>query len=194
MAGSRLTRQRQAFAPVAAEVLEVRSLLSAGAAAVHAAQHHAAAHVQTIEPHGFHGNVNAAISIAGGLPSDFPGNFSLSNVKDVVGAKVTASFSFSISQGGATLAAKGKFAGTIQKIVGVGNDQFITLTPTGGSITFSSKDGKDHSKATAFSDGSLLHLTLENGIFKELTATNLFPPNATPPLNNKTVSIDITTF
>jgi hypothetical protein len=194
MGRNRQVRQRQGVLPVAAEVLEVRSMLSAGAAAAHAVAHRAAEHVRTIEPHKFNGPLNVQIQVGVGTPEVFPGTFSLSNVKLAVGAKVTAHVLVTETSNGITSSFKGTFQGSISKITtNVGNN-FITVTPTGGSIVYTQREpGTKTFIAKAFPTATPMQLVLvsSTGEFATLKVTELFPSTAPGLFANQTITMNI---
>jgi len=189
------TRLRQGFVPVAAEVLELRDLLSSAAAAVHGATHHAAIQQSAdqtgaIAPLAFHGTVNAAVAINSGTPKILPGQFSLSTVKLVNGAHVSGHFTFSLTSGASKISLKGKFAGTISGFGPVPGGTLCVLTPTGGSITLTSNLAGPTVKAKAVPGASviLLGLTPSNS-FGSLAASDAFPAGSAGGLGGSTITI-----
>jgi len=191
MVRTRIQRQRQGFAPVAAEVLEVRALLSAGAAAAHAALHQAALHGQTIQPDGFHGHVGGLVSVANGIPGNIPGRVSLSKLTIDVGATVTAHVHLSQRTGGNFISVKGTFVGTIDSFGPQGGLTKIIISPTGGSIVFSGKEANQHISATAVPGATKIQLFLNQGNFVVLTGTDVFTASAPVNLANKPISLEL---
>jgi hypothetical protein len=177
---------------VAAEVLEVRSLLSAGGAAAHAAMHHAATHDAVGQTHAagplvaFHGAASATVNI-GDDKVDSPAHLSVSKFEVALGSKVKASFSLSIPQQGTHTSIKGTFSGTIINIAG----STMTLAPTSGSMTYSQKSAGKTVKATATPDGNQLELSLVNGAFFVIDGTDSFPPNAPLNLGGKSIDVEL---
>jgi len=199
MSGLRRTACRSGFSPIAAEVLESRALLSSAAVAVHNATHHAAIHQATpatdLTPQaGFHGTVNALVSFVGSPPGLIPGQFSISKINVVLGAKVTAHFAFSINSGGNKLSLKASFAGTVASFGAVPGGTLIALTPTGGSIVVTSKHaGSPTVKLTAIPNGSPVFVTV-NGAnsFLGLGATDVFKAGTPGGLAGLPIAIVIT--
>jgi hypothetical protein len=186
-------RQRQGFVPVAAEVLEGRALLSAGAAAAHAAQHHAVTQAHAVEPHAFHGSVIAVELFGIDPPKNVPGSFSISNVKVALGAKMTAHFNSTLNLNGLKISLKATYIGTVNLITPQGQSTVLALTPTGGKLVLSEKGaGVPHVTATAISNGSTMHLTQQQGLFEQLTATYLFGPNEPLGFANQPISFKFT--
>ena len=190
-----MSRRRRLYgcssiSPAAAEVLEARALLSAGAAAVHAATHHAAIQTQAVESLApFHKTLTTLVTITDSPASSVAGNFSLSNVNAAVGSKVKASFSFPVSSGGTTFSIKGTFEGTVDSVQAAGGLTTLTLDPTGGSIAVTEKAGGQTFKATAFPDGTQVSLVFYNGSFVRLGVSDRFPPSPTGPLAGKSISM-----
>jgi hypothetical protein len=154
---------------VAAEVLEVRSLLSAGASAVHAAIQHAAIQSPAVKPPPtYKGAVSGAIAI--GPPPDFATNGTalVSHFTQTNGSKVKVSFTLSFSDGGTPATIKGNFSGTIQGIQAVATLTIFTLQPTGGKLTLTEKVGGKTIKATATPAGNTTLLELNNGVFDSM--------------------------
>jgi len=184
----RRTRQRQELVPVAAEVLELRALLSSATAAVQGATHHAAVQqaanpaVHIAPQAAFHGLVQSSVSIAGAPPQLLPFTFSIGNVHVVLGAHVSARFSFSVTSGGNKVSLKGSLVGTIAAFGPIpGGKTLVTITPTGGSMVYSEKvPGHPLFKATAIPNGSpiLLELTTATNAFERIGATDVFRPTA----------------
>ena len=124
--------------PVAAEVLEVRSLLSGAAAAVHAAELHAA-HVHkaaTVPSFSFKGSIGGTLNVpAFSFTHDFLGTLSISKTTLQPGAKFKASLSVPFIEDLTVRGIKGSLSATINSNVPSGANKVITLTPTGGSLT-----------------------------------------------------------
>jgi hypothetical protein len=123
---SRLRRKSSAspLSSVAAEVLETRSLLSAGAASVHAAVNHASLTTAKAPaapaPQIDNVPVLASIAVKGtGTASAVPGTISVSYTSLQVGGQMSGTFSLSQgpkSGGGDYVTAKGSFSGHIASI------------------------------------------------------------------------------
>jgi hypothetical protein len=182
-------RRRQAnfslpFA-IAAEVLEVRALLSAGAVSTHIAQRHAADTFANMNKHAI-----ADITLGTNTLPIAMGILSMPTVKAQDGAKVTAHFSFSEPSGAATLSFKGTFQGKITSSTTQAGATKITINPTGGSIVMSEKaTGIKTVKVKAIPDGSSLELDLDAslGAVLRLQGTDVFPPGA--PFNGETITM-----
>lgn len=193
----RRTQRDSWTVPVAAEVLELRALLSAGGAVAHAVQHqhHVVAPALTVEPSAFRGNVLAHINIAGGVDlPNVPGTFSAPTVKLVLGSKVTTSFSFSRSNAGSTQTIKGTFQGTITNIQTGALDSKITLHPTGGSLVFTDKQPGHKTitaKAIPLIAADITVRQMNTGSFEYFQATDVFLPTAPAPYANHPVSLTI---
>jgi hypothetical protein len=178
---------------IAADVLEVRCLLSSAAGAAHAALHHATLEDHTVatgsvKPPGFHSsNINAEVTIQGGTPVAVPVKFSLAPFKLVNGAKVTAHASASEIVSGNKVTLRATFVGTIQLIEAAGAK--VIITPTGGSIVDSIKGPSTHFTATAVPDGTDTLIFLNGGNFQSFGATDKFTANAPVGFANKTVQV-----
>lgn len=189
---------RTGFAPVgAAEVLEVRDLLSSAAAAVHNATHHAASQhaADPAATHGpqapaFHGTVTAILLLNGAPAAQVPASFSMSKATLAVGAKVKATFSLSFSVGATTESVKGTFSGTIGNIAANGQGTLLQIDPNGGSVTVSVKTGKTTAKATAIPAGSFAVQLSPTSTFLELNADDVFNQGS-GSLSGKTLTIDL---
>jgi hypothetical protein len=195
----RLRRPSPASFPVAADVLEVRALLSSAASAAHAAVHHAELHSSTREtgavaPPGFHAKeITAQIVIQTGQPQNVPVKFSLSRFNPVEGAKVTAHASASVVVAGNKFTLKATFVGTIHLVEVIGNSSEIAATPTGGSIAYSMKGPSGNFKATALPDGFDLIVDLNGGNFTSFNTIDAFPANAPPGFANQTIEFIVDT-
>lgn len=168
----RRPRQRHESVPVAAEVLEVRDLLSSAAAAVHGAMHHAAIQqaggpTAGVAPGAaYHVSTQAGVSLDFDPPFFLPGTFSLSNIKSVaVGTKISAHFSFTLTQSpGTTATLKGSFSGTISSVNDFAGSKSIFLTPTGGSISYFQKNnGAVSFNVKAAPNGTPIQLVILDG-------------------------------
>jgi hypothetical protein len=127
--------------PVSAEVLEVRALLSAGAAAVHQAQHAAALHAAAVTPLASHpsGSANFFLSPTGtGL---IPGQFTTLKPGHSVGDSVTFKFQGIVTEGPSSVSFKASFTGKVANVSGPAGDETFSVTPGGGSfaVTFKQK-------------------------------------------------------
>jgi hypothetical protein len=186
----RRTRSESFSVPCAAELLESRALLSAGATAVHVATHGAAIPTQAIEPHTFHATVIAAVNINNSGGTMFPGfgKLTLSKITPTDGSKVTAKVSFPAG-GPSHESLTATFTGTISTISVVGPDTFIALDPTGGSLTLKAKSGGHSITAKALPDASEWHLVLQNGEFHLVSEDYAFIPTAPGGLATLPISI-----
>jgi hypothetical protein len=174
--------------PVAAEVLEMRALLSAGAAAVH---HHGHGHGGHAQTH-FNGPATAAVSIAGGTAVDAAGTYQMNNVKVVDGSQVTAHFHFSGDVNGHQINLQGTFLGKIASSLVNGTTTTVTVNPHGGSITYSDTFNGTTASGKAFPNGTQMQLVFVNGVFSSLTVTDAFAASASPSLANQTINLVIT--
>jgi hypothetical protein len=124
---SRLRRKRcVAFlSTVAAEVLETRALLSAGAAAAHAAVQHAQG--QVISPAAktvF--DIDVTTSVSGS--AHFSGFMTVSKISLTPGAHITAHVTVNVAPGHTI---KGTISGLVQSSLPGAQDTTVTLTPGG---------------------------------------------------------------
>jgi hypothetical protein len=191
-------RRSPQLVPVAAEVLQARALLSAATAA-HAAAHHAAvqsnaSQTQALAPHGFHVSQNAEITLGSGAPSLLPVNFSISSLRPVVGAKVTAHASAVLTSPGVKETFKATFIGTVQHITPNGEAVDFDILPTGGSIVIKITQGAEHFTATAFPNGTHSEASGVGKKFIAFNATDLFTADSVAPFTNKTIKFDLTTL
>jgi len=157
--------------PVAAEVLESRALLSAGAAAVHAATQHAAAlhpathHVTQAKIPSFQGTVLAGETLAGGTPLFRGATLSVTSFSPQAGATVSAHFKHFFKSGNAQASITGTFKGKITNVIPLaGNGVEYDVQPI-GSVTFLAMG----QKFTATPDGTPLRLRYSAGIFVKLS-------------------------
>jgi hypothetical protein len=192
---SRLRRQSHCAhsIPVAAEVLESRALLSAGAAAVHAATQHAAAlhpathhSTQTTIP-SFQGSVITAFAAAGGAPTYMGADLSVSSFSPTTGASMSAHFKHFIKSGNLASAITGTFKGKITAVNPLGGSNVEYDVQDVGSLTFSGMG----QKFTAAPDGPL-KLYSSGGLFDELKVSVVFPASAGGGLANVHFSFDLT--
>jgi hypothetical protein len=185
---TRLRKRGSGFWYESAEVLEVRSLLSAGATAVHAAMHHAAIESPAAkQPPIFQGAVDASIKISGHADANGTGTVLVPHFQLSVGSKVTASFTFSFSDGGNPATIKGTFTGTVRQI-----DLKLPLTiyrldATGGKMTLTEKVAGKTVKATATPTRSGTALVLSDTGFREMATTGTFSLTAKGGLPGKTI-------
>jgi hypothetical protein len=190
--------------PVAAEVLEARSLLSAGAAAAHAAQRHhqAAVPEPALEPFsakvkGFGEVLIPSLKIDVSLSGSFtPPKAALPAGSTLpVGSKVKISFSFSTDNGGLKLSLKGTFQGTVTKSVVAGELIQSTVSPTGGKLVYTEKQpGHKTLTAKGAPDGTTSQLFQEvsDGSFENLAVIDAFIPTAPAGFVNQSVEVSIT--
>lgn len=165
--------------PVAAEVLELRDLLSSGGAAVHLAQQHAALQTQALEPLALHANVQAALWVNHhsviGLAA--LGKVTVPTFSPTVGSRVIAKFSLpSLTANQISVAAT--FSGRITSIAVSGSQETFTIAPTGGSLMLKEESGNRIVPAKALPDGSDWNLVLENGGFQSVSEMFKFAPTA----------------
>jgi hypothetical protein len=185
---------------VAAEVLELRALLSSATAAVHGAAHHAA--IQTANPAGqigpesapFHGIVQALVTIDSQPPQLVPGTFSIGKVNVALGSHVSAKFSFSITSGGNKISLKGSFVGTVASFGPAGPKTLVNITPSGGSMTLTVKQaGNPALKAIAIPNGTpiLLALTTASNTFFSMGTIDVFKPGSPAGLSGVAIEVAI---
>jgi len=173
--------------PVAAEVLEVRALLSSSAAAVH---HHGHGHGHA-QTH-FNGPATAAVTIGANTPVDAAGTYQMNNVKFTTGSQMTAHFHFTGDINGHQVNLQGTFLGKIASSVVNGSTTTITVNPHGGSLFYSDTFNGTTSSGKAFPNGTQMQLVFVNGAFSSLTVTDAFSASASPSLANQTISLAIT--
>lgn len=167
MAKLRRSRSESFTVDVAAEVLEVRSLLSAGSAvahAVHAAEHAALHHPpQTSTPSfSFKGSIGGTLNVpAFSFTHDFLGTLSISKTTLQPGAKFKASLSVPFVEGLTVSGIKGTLSATIVSNTSSGNT-VIQMTPTGGSLTGSVTFGGTTIKTTLLPKNVPFTLTLDS--------------------------------
>jgi hypothetical protein len=190
-------RRYSEWAPVAAEVLEIRDLLSSAAAAVHGATHHAAIQqppdpAAQLAPRSLHATVQISFTVEGGIAEPFTGQLTLSKVKQTIGAHVTAHISISSAATGNRGTVKGSFVGTIANIGVNPQGNVLTITPTGGSvIVHQKKPGLSSTTAKAVPNGTATTLVMAGDTFVLLDATDVFTFSAPPDLAGKTVLTEI---
>jgi len=183
----RRTRPSAGLIPVAAEVLEVRALLSSSAAAVH--HHgHGQGHAQTH----FNGPATAAVTIGANTPVNAAGTYQMNNVKIVDGSQMTAHFHFTGDINGHQVNLQGTFLGKIASSLVNGTTTTVTVNPHGGSIRYSDTFNGTTSSGKALPNGTQMTLVFENGVFSSLTVTDAFGASASPSLANQTISLTIT--
>lgn len=129
-------------APVCAEVLEARALLSAGAAAVHQAQVHqaSAVHDAGITPRDGHVPATDFFVLPSGGSGLVPGQFTSLTIGKSIGNKVTFKFQGLLNEGGGnSVAAELSFTGKISNVSGPAVFRTFTVTPTGGTLLLTYK-------------------------------------------------------
>jgi hypothetical protein len=180
--------------PVAAEVFESRSLLSAGAAAVHAATQHAASlhpaqhQVTHLSSLPFQGTVVAS-QTHNGLTNYPPFNLSIASFSWTTGANVSVNFKHSLKFGSfVNHSITGTFKGKITAVNPLGQGVFEFDVQVTGSVTFA-YDGKTF---TAAPDGTPMKLYYGGGYFQELQVNVVFPPGTGDGLANAHYSYDLT--
>jgi len=179
------------FSAIAAEVLETRSLLS-GAAAVHAAVHHA------LTPHpaapsptpAVKGTFIAELKINGNLAPE-PGVVSLAPLNPVVGGRLKGSFTTSAKIGANSIVEKTTLSGKIVNSASVPGGTSFTIQPSGGSFAVTVKaPGKPSVSASAPFTTSYT-VIVSGGIVADITAHYKFGASAGGGLANKTVDFDL---
>lgn len=155
--------------PVAAEVLEARSLLSAGLAAVQGAEHHArdavqqaliVAHAKQTLP------VTAEITTVTptpGLTKAFPAQLSISALKPTVGGPFSAQLKIIQNIPGAVVTITATISGKVQSIQrGLDGSKTLDLTPGRNNFVEKLKDSTGtHVVQSARTDGELMELKLD---------------------------------
>lgn len=181
--------------PLAAEVLETRALLS-GAAAVHAAVHHAATgHATPITPQAAQVPGTAAISLSPSIFGSVPGHFTTLKPGQKVGDKVTIKFQGAVSAP-ASETFKVSFTGIITDVAGPAGSQIFTVAPKGGSflLTITPPPGTGHTeKYAGKSDLTPFTITESGGSVAEVEGTFSLSPKNPPLANSGTGTIDIAT-
>lgn len=148
MARLRRTQRESWNVSLAAEVLELRSLLSSSAAAVagyalHAAHQTQSHHGHTLTAPGFsyNGPIAGTLDVPSfGLSHSYSGTLVIANTTLQSGAAFKATLNVpAVGDVGAFNIGviTGKLSGKITSVVPQGNDQVITITPKGGSLTAS---------------------------------------------------------
>jgi len=171
----------------------VRSLLSAGASAAHAATQHAAAlhpathHTTQSAIPSFQGSVIAAFAPAGGTPTYLGPDLSVASFNPTTGASVSAHFKHFIKSGNLASAFTGAFKGKITAVNPLGGSNVEYDVQDVGSLTFSGMG----QKFTAAPDGPL-KLYSSGGLFDELKVSVVFPASAGGGLANVHFSFDFT--
>ena len=177
--------------PIAAEVLETRSLLSA-AGAVHAAVHHTAAvHDTTITPKATQVLGSAQIFLSPSIQGTISGHFTTVKPAQSTGAKVTFKFQAVATIGPVTETFKATFAGNITGVNGVGGSEFFTVAPKGGSFLLTIKSPEGPEKFAGKNDTTPLTFKMTGGTFAEVQGTFALSPKNSPLANEGTGSIDI---
>lgn len=166
--------------PFAAEVLEVRSLLSAGASAVRAAVHHAAVESPAAKlPPIFQGSVDALVQITPfGNQNPGTGTALIQHSTLTVGSKMTASYTISFSDNGTPATIKGTISGTIQGSDPEGDLTFYPFQPTGGKVTLTETVAGKTIKATATPSGNTITLVMKGSSFVQLGFGDTFSQKA----------------
>lgn len=125
MSRLRRTRSFSFFPIVAAEVLETRALLSAGASAAHAAVQHAHAHAISPAAKTVF-EIDVTTSVSGS--NHFPGTMTVSKVSVTPGAHITAHVTVNL---GPHHTLKGTISGQVQSSVVGAQSTTLTLSPGG---------------------------------------------------------------
>jgi hypothetical protein len=193
---SRLRRLNSAcqLPPAAAEVLELRALLSSAAGAVHAAEQHAAVQTQTSAPHAIHTTATVGIAIDKNDPEFFsiPAKVTVSTLSPTIGSRVTLKVSlphlFPSSKHDSLTAT---LSGTVQAInpSGIGQTQFV-VTATGDRLTLKTQglDGPVTEKAIPIA-GADWQFLVQNGAFLSANTTFQFAPTAPPGVAGHAVQL-----
>lgn len=162
----RRTRTESFAFPIAAEVLEVRSLLSAASAvghAVHAADHAALHPAKTPVPtFSFKGAIGGTLNVpAFSFTHDFLGTLTISKTTLQPGAKFKAKLSVPFVEGLTVSGITGTLSATITSNT-PGGDTVIQMTPTGGSLKGSVTFGGTTIKTTLLPKNVPFTLTLDS--------------------------------
>jgi hypothetical protein len=156
----------------AAEVLEVRSLLSAGAAAVHQAAMHAA-HAGELTPNTtLHPVVTPQLS-AGGQTFTGPTatSFSISQPSVTPGAVVKMHAAFTIIIDAIPVSFKGSFSGKVLSSGPFLGGTKIEVTPTGGSLVSHFVEAGKKLTETFVPQGTVAEILLNSqGVFVDFSA------------------------
>jgi hypothetical protein len=192
---NRLRRRSGAleFAPLAAEVLPTRTLLSAGAAAAHAAVHHAGAQPGSgIGSDAQSVNVSAFLSLNNGTPVQFQGTIVVTHLGTAIGSRITAHFQGTANTGGQTASVKISFSGKITQITGPSDLQTFTLQRTGGSLalTVQTPGTRPLHVRSAFSD-PLFFATSGKGALDDIKDEFGFSAGAPLPYSGGAMAVHI---
>jgi hypothetical protein len=186
------------LSPVAAEVLEGRALLSAGAAAAHAAVHHAQVHqIVPLHDSGIDPATAKPIGVAevsknGGTAFPFPGKFTTVKLQSFIDGKVTVKFQSTIKNPGETDVLKLSFTGTVTAIQGVGNTTTFTVQPGGGTLLSTQKRPGEHTtKITGTLESPPFFFFKIGGSFSEIKGKFDLSPNNPSPNNAGNIAVDI---
>jgi hypothetical protein len=184
---SRLRRLNSScqLSSAAAEVLELRALLSSGAGAVHAAQQHAALQTQAGAPHAIHTTATVGIAIDKNGAEFFPvpARVTVSTLSPIVGSHVTLKVSLPhLFPGTKHDSLTATLSGTVQEInpSGIGQTQFV-VSATGDRLTLKTQglDGPVTEKAIPLAGGEWQFL-VQNGAFLSAITNFQFAPTAPP--------------
>jgi len=181
----RLRRRHESSwgAPVAAQVLESRALLSGAAAAVHQAQAHQAAalHDAAITPQTLKLPAQGSASVNGGLPIPFSGQFTFVKFSETVGTKVTVKFQRVTRTPVASDFLKMSMNGVVSKVVSAAGQTTVTVNPTGGTMLGTTKfPGQHIQKETGTIVPQPFTLVDVNGSFKSVVVAYNFSSTTLP--------------
>ena len=180
--------------PAAAEVLEVRALLSSAAGAAHAAVHHANLQTHAIAPLTFSStHALGQIQINNGAATTIPvsGNLTASTLQLGVGSKVTVKVTFPPFGSPHPESVTATFTGTVASIdSGIGIQTF-TINPTGGSLTLKGFFNNKSVTAKAFPDGTPWTIEVLTGGFRLISESFRFGPKTSGGLANAPVSLKV---
>lgn len=173
----------------AAEVLEVRSLLSAGPSAVHAAMPHSNIQSPAVKsPPTFQGTVSALITIPGHTDAIATGTALVSHFAETFDSKVKASFTLAFSDGGTSATIKGTYRGMIQGMGQLPPETIFQLSATGGKLTLTENvEGKTIKATAAPTNDVLAGLALDDGDFQRMRIVGAFSVKAQGGFSGKVI-------
>jgi hypothetical protein len=142
-----------------AEVPEVRSLLSAGVAAVH----QAAAHAESLAPHAtLHPTVTPQLTTGGHQFTGPPAtSFSISQPNLTPGSVVKIHAVFTVNIANISVSFKGSFSGKVKSSAPVLSFTLIDVTPTGGSFVDHYVEAGTKRTQTLVPDGKVATVQLD---------------------------------
>jgi len=194
----RLRRQHEWSwgAPVAAEILESRALLSSATAAVHQAQAHqvAALHDTVASPHTVRLPTLAKVTVNANPERDFTGQFTSVKATTTPGGKVTFKFQAKFNDPHVSQLVKASFTGIVTNAVTVVVLTTVTVAPTGGTLLVTQKikvPGQHLQKAVGTLAPEAFTFTEINGSLAEVKGNFNLSPNNAPPANTGSVAVDL---